>query len=152
MITDFSGDHDFLSNFYPSPIVVGQLVYPTVEHAFQGLKTFDKDQREAIRAASSPGLAKKLGRKATLRADWEAAKFDTMYSLVRSKFLNSPKLADKLAETAPHPLIEGNTWHDQIWGDCSCLNHATTPGLNALGNILMFLRLEIMGLKTPRGG
>ena len=95
-ITKFSGEFDFLSNFYPSPILVGGDLYPTVEHAFQALKTLDKEERKEIRLASTPGRAKRLGRKCTLRSDWETHKVSIMDRLIFRKFASSSELEEKL--------------------------------------------------------
>ena len=37
-------------------------------------------------------------------------------------------------------LIEGNTWHDNYWGDCSCNRCKSKSGENMLGILLMELR------------
>lgn len=38
IINSFTGKYAFLSNFYPSPITIDNIQYPTVEHAFQAQK------------------------------------------------------------------------------------------------------------------
>jgi predicted NAD-dependent protein-ADP-ribosyltransferase YbiA (DUF1768 family) len=48
-------------------------------------------------------------------------------------------LADRLVATHPHKLVEGNTWHDQFWGDCHC-GRCPGEGENMLGVALMELR------------
>jgi predicted NAD-dependent protein-ADP-ribosyltransferase YbiA (DUF1768 family) len=64
-----------------------------------------------------------------------------MLVLVLRKFLDHPELAAELLETGEALLIEGNTWHDQIWGDCRCGRpECAEPGLNLLGQILMSVR------------
>lgn len=140
----FYGDYRFLSNFYPSWVEVGGFIYPTAEHAFQAQKTQDLEVRRLVSDAVSPGDAKRVGRTIALRPDWESVKFEAMYEVVRAKFVNNLILGRALAKTAPLLLIEGNTWHDQIWGDCTCQAHRSTPGGNALGITLMFVRLEVM--------
>ena len=42
------------------------------------MKTLDINQRRAIANASTPGLAKKMGRSVSLRPDWEDIKDDIM--------------------------------------------------------------------------
>ena len=78
MIVEFDGDYAFLSNFYPSTIYHEGITYPTNEHFFQAMKTLDIDERKAIAAAETPGLAKRMGRNVKLRPDWEAVKVDVM--------------------------------------------------------------------------
>lgn len=139
MIASFSGPHSFLSNFHPSPIEIDGVVFPTVEHAYQALKTADPEQYAAIAAAPTPAAAKKLGRKATLRPRWDDVKDQVMIGLLLMKF-NDPDLRAKLQATGDEDLVEGNTWHDQHWGDCTCWTHAGVPGGNALGRLLMQVR------------
>lgn len=116
VIDRFHGRHGFLSNFHPSTVRWHGPTWPTVEHAFQAAKTIDTDERDAIFAAATPGQAKRLGRRVTLRADWEQVKNDVMVTLVTRKFEQHPDLMLELIATGPAFLVEGNTWGDQVWG------------------------------------
>ena len=78
MIDRFEGEYAFLSNFYESPIFYKRRLYMTAEHLFQCCKTPNPDEREAIRSAPTPGQAKRLGRKVTLRPDWNQIKLKAM--------------------------------------------------------------------------
>lgn len=129
----FHGEHRFLSNFHPSIIEVGGTLYPTAEHAYQAFKTFDTNERIAILEAPTPGKAKRLGAKATLRSDWETIKIDVMRLLLVRKF-EDPELRQKLLDTGDAELIEGNTWGDTFWGVCDGFGH------NHLGKSLMEVR------------
>ena len=71
MIDDFSGGYRFLSNFYVAPVEYEGVIYPSTEHAYQAVKFLDEEAREAVRQAPTPGKAKRLGQKYTLRPDWE---------------------------------------------------------------------------------
>jgi ribA/ribD-fused uncharacterized protein len=135
-INSFKGDHDFLSNFYPSPVRLGDITYPTVEHAFQAAKTLDVEMRERIAALETPGRAKRAGRKVELRGDWEDIKVQVMHRLVERKF-QDPELARMLIGTGDAQLVEGNWWHDHFWGVCD--GH----GQNWLGRILMDVRSRL---------
>ena len=126
----------FLSNFYPSPIVLDRITYPTVEHAFQAAKTDDRLERERIAGLPTPGAAKRAGRKVSLRPDWEQVKVGIMVELVRRKFAD-PDLAGKLLATGDEELVEGNTWNDRFWGVCR------GTGRNELGKVLMRVRAEL---------
>jgi len=139
-ITDFFGDHRFLSNFFPSEIEVEGKKYPTVEHAYQAAKTQDPEWREAIRNASTAKEAKNLGRKCPPRKEWDDLKIPTMKDLLKRKFQDK-KLAKKLVETHPKELVEGNWWGDTFWGVC----HG--KGKNWLGKLLMEVREELMEVK-----
>ena len=137
---EFKKDLYFLSNFYHSPIDVFMKEYPTVEHAYQARKTEDEGLRELIRNADTPGKAKRLGQNVPLREDWEKIKRMTMISLVYKKFNSSTELRDLLLGTGDQELVEGNTWHDNYWGDCSCSRCREIVGENHLGEALMTVR------------
>ena len=142
MIDCFEGKYDFLSNFYEHPIQYNGIVYPTNEHFFQAMKSLKEDERKMIAAAPTPGKAKRLGRAITLRSDWETVKYDIMLMGLRLKFCDKD-LREKLRATGDEYLIEGNWWHDNTWGDCSCERCKTTRGRNELGRLLMQVRNEI---------
>lgn len=142
-IDDFEGDYDFLSNFSPVPVMLDGVRYPTVEHAYQAAKTLEPGEREKIRHASTPGLAKKMGRRLEKRPDWADLKVDIMRDLVRQKFEEQPDLKKRLLATGETELVEGNTWHDNFWGECRCARCESSPGQNWLGRILMEVRSHI---------
>lgn len=135
-IDSFSGEYRFLSNFYPCQVEVAGIVYPTLEHAFQAMKTENSTEREVVRAAKTPGQAKALGRKVTLVPNWDAIKVGVMRGLLRQKFADKVLRAELLAiEDAL--LVEGNYWQDFFWGVCR------GRGENWLGKLLMEIREEI---------
>ena len=137
MINSFSGEYEFLSNFYPSKIQPdGPMSYPTVEHYFQGCKAEAIDDFYPIFAAKTPGEAKRLGKRVRLRKDWEMVKDDVMLNGLRAKFA-IPELREKLLATGDEELVEGNTWGDTYWGVCNGV------GQNKLGKLLMQVREEI---------
>lgn len=149
MINKFEGKYEFLSNFYHSEIIYDGILYPTVEHAFQAAKIFPfTKENEAIRKRISklttPGKAKYTGRSVHLREDWEDVKDDVMYTCVKEKF-KIPELREKLLQTGDEMLVEGTTWHDNYWGDCSCPKCVHIQGRNQLGKTLMRVRQEIRG-------
>ena len=140
-ITSFSGEHAFLSNFYPHSVEVDGDLYATNEHAFQALKTDDLAEREKVREAKTPASAKSLGKRVTLRADWDTLRFEVMERLVRIKFAD-PDMAAKLLSTGSRELIEGNTWRDTTYG-CVMTKDGLWRGRNELGKILMRVREEL---------
>lgn len=145
MIDSFSGKWFFLSNFAHSEIIVQALTWPTVEHAYQAAKTDVPEEIVAISRAKTPGQAKRLGREATLHPDWDNAKDAVMLRLLRIKFANE-WMREHLLETGDQLLVEGNTWHDNYWGDCTCSRPTcASQGLNRLGELLMKVRDEIRG-------
>lgn len=142
MITSFSNEFSFLSNFFPCTICFEGQEFPSVEHAFQAAKTLSPEERETISNAPTPGKAKRLGKKITLREDWEDKKLNVMEVLVRQKFLD-PILREKLLTTKDEFLVEGNHWGDTFWGATWDEENTSWVGKNHLGKIIMKLREEI---------
>ena len=142
-IPSFHGEFAFLSNFYPSPVTVDGITFPTVEHAFQAAKTNDPETKRQIAAKDTPGKAKRAGGKRGIVRDfdpnWETRKVDVMRSLVQQKF-QDPQLREMLLQTGDPPLIEGNVWNDTFWGVCR------GKGANNLGKILEQIRNELRGV------
>jgi len=136
MITSFRGVYRFLSNFYPAPVLLDYHVYPTVEHAYQAAKSLDPDYRVLVQYADTPGDAKRMGRRAVLRSDWDMVKLEVMERLVREKF-RWPEFSKRLKATGDEELIEDNTWGDTYWGVSG------GKGENHLGKILMKVRSEL---------
>jgi ribA/ribD-fused uncharacterized protein len=136
-ILEFKDEYEFLSNFYYSPFTYKDKKYSTVEHAYQSFKTLDERQRNRIWLAESPNRAKRLGRQVDVREDWEDIKLGLMLDLVRAKFQQNPKLAQRLIGTGNANLVEGNNWGDTYWGACQGW------GENHLGKILMQVRDEM---------
>lgn len=147
IISNFHGCHEFLSNFAPCKLHYGNLNYNTTEAAFQAAKTTSFEQQFAISIADTPGQAKRLGRRVTLRPDWEDIKVNVMTDLLRLKFTKGSEYARMLDDTGQAILVEGTTWHDQTWGVCKCDEHKGI-GKNLLGQILMQIRSENRGM-TP---
>ena len=125
----------FLSNFYFSSVIYGGAIYPSVEHAFQAAKTLSKRDRERIRRAPSPGVAKKMGGKVRKRKGWDNMKLEVMEELVEQKFSREP-FKSRLLATGNAILQEGNWWGDTFWG----VDQKTGKGENNLGKILMRVR------------
>ena len=141
MIKNFEGEYAFLSNFYFSPMIIDNVVYTTNEHYFQAMKSLNPKERQALVLAPTPGKSKHLGRKVSLRKDWEDIKEEVMLTGLRHKFSN-PELRKKLLATGNEELIEGTTWHDNYWGICDC-ETCGGQGKNRLGKLLMQVREEL---------
>lgn len=141
-ISEFKGSYEFLSNFYKSPLVMGERVFTTVEHAYQAAKAETPEDFTYVASAATAAEAKKRGRKIVLRDDWEAAKFGVMRNLLAIKFEPKTMLAEMLLLTDPHELIEGNWWGDRIWGVCK------GTGENWLGWLLMAQRAHLLALEA----
>lgn len=150
-ITHFTYEYDFLSNFYTATVVLDNVRYASVEHAYQAAKTLDPEIRQAFSLDFNPNLkpnkAKTIGQNLKLREDWIKVKLPIMRDLVIQKFAEQP-LRDKLLKTGDAYLEEGNYWHDVFWGVChhkmegkTCKEPEHRPfGGNHLGYLLMDVR------------
>lgn len=143
-ITSFRGNYHFLSNFSPYKIIITDTkssykgTWKTAEHLFQAMKTQDASYINAIYNTDNPKDAKKLGREAPLRSNWNDVKDDVMYFVVKEKFTQNLDIQKKLIETGDEELVEGNWWGDTYWGVCN------GKGLNKLGKILMQVRSKLI--------
>lgn len=144
-IKSFDGEYRFLSNFYPCRVrdKFG-LWYNSTEAAYQAAKSNDVLERVAFTDLTDPSAAKKMGRKLTLRADWDTIKLDVMRKLIKQKFASGSALAQRLIATGDEELIEGNWWGDKFWGVFK------GQGENHLGKLLMERRKEIIDELVPR--
>lgn len=136
MITSFTGEYRFLSNFWRSQITIGAFTYQTLEAAYQASKTEDFDSQLLIAKCYNPAIAKQLGEEVELRGGWEEMKLAVMKELLLIKF-NEPILKKALLATGEKHLVEGNYWRDTYWGVCNDV------GENHLGRLLMEVREEI---------
>jgi ribA/ribD-fused uncharacterized protein len=147
-ISQFRGDYRFLSNFWLADVQYEGLIYPSVEHAFAASKTLDREERTWVKEAKTPGDAKRRGQRVTLRQGWnEGLRIIVMRELIQVKFEYGTELASCLRHTAyvADWLVESNTWHDQIWGNCTCgAITCVTPGANLLGWLLVDRRTELL--------
>lgn len=142
-MASFRGDR-FLSNFYPATVHLpynGGPTLPTAEHAYVWHKTFQPAERALVEMARTPGDVKRLGRRLTIRADWDAVKLEVMRQVVMFKFLQHEDLAAKLIATGEEELVEENEWGDTFWGTCRGV------GQNWLGRILMETRTTVGALR-----
>jgi ribA/ribD-fused uncharacterized protein len=136
-INGFFGQYNFLSNFYKHEAITYEgMTAVTVEHLFQAIKTLDPQERKMVLKAESPGEAKKLGQKVTLRPDWEKAKIRLMTEILKVKF-SIPRLKKKLLATGDAYLEETNDWGDHFWGA-----NKKGYGKNWLGKCLMEIRKD----------
>ena len=153
-IDKFDGRWRFLSNFHPAKIVDRGITYPSTEHYYVAmkinkpqyirygglLKYYDViDARELVSTVPTSGRVKRLGQSISVRSDWDDIKLKVMEFALRQKFKDED-LKQMLIDTGSEELIEGNTWHDNFWGICSCSKCG--KGQNNLGKLLMKIREE----------
>ncbi|KAL6056937.1 Swarming motility protein ybiA [Balamuthia mandrillaris] len=133
-----------LSNFAPSPFVLGGKEWPTVEHYFQAQKFAGTEKEEQIRLLKKPMDAAREGRKrnqenAALRADWQEIKDGVMERALYAKFTQNEPLKQLLLSTGDKRLVEDTfTTDDRYWGIGTEGN-----GKNMLGVLLMKVRDRI---------
>ena len=141
IIDTFSGRYRWLSNFWPVPVKLEGINYPTVEHAYQAAKTTDVVLRAQIAVCLRPGGAKRLGRCLPLRPNWDELRLAAMLGLLRQKFAPGTTLAVQLVATGTAMLLEGNNWGDRFWG----VDAYDGVGENHLGRLLMTIRKDLQG-------
>ena len=135
-ILEFSGNNRWLSNFWLTPIVMGDYVFPSTENAYQAAK-YPRAQRQQF-TNCSPAMAKKLGGKIELPTDWDGRKLAVMVKALNQKFRVGNFLALQLVATGDRKIVEGNDWGDTYWGVCE------GKGYNNLGRILMDIRQNLI--------
>ena len=144
-------------NFYPSPIHVTGVHYPTTEHYYQCQKFTDMQYRELIRTARTANQARilaqqrvaggyqwrvamnvtiraHLSRGVSVRPDWEQVKDTVMFTALQAKYIQHPQLARRLKDTGERPIIEVSP-RDWYWG-CG----RDRKGKNRLGHLLVNIR------------
>ena len=147
-IDRFRGQWGFLSNYADPAVLTWEgLQYRTSEHAFNAGKTLDPAIRAWVAAAPTANEAKRRGNDRTrtvLRPGWdETVRFQVMGEVVHAKFTTHPARTQALLSTGDRELVEGNTWHDVVWGRCVCARHGGV-GQNQLGLTLMRLRDQLL--------
>ena len=95
-----------LCNFSNHSFVIDGKRIPTVEHGFQSMKTLDERERAKIIAAHTPALAKRLGRRARLRDDWDSKREEVMRECLEAKFTQNADAREYLLRTSLRPIIE----------------------------------------------
>ncbi len=141
-IYGFNSEYRWLSNFYPCFIYVGDITYPSSEHAYVAYKTTDRKQKEAIAKIASSAEVKKFGGangSIIVRPDWEQFRLVAMMDVLMAKF-QAPELLEKLIATGTKYLEESNDWNDKFWGVHWNLKTSEKEGLNMLGKCLMVVR------------
>jgi len=147
MSIEFSSKTDTyyeFSNFYLSKMIIDDIEWKSVEHYFQAQKfPTDKILQDKIKNASSPTVAKKLGRTKTehFRNDWEEVKEQIILVGLRSKFNQNKELKEMLIKTQ-NLVLKEKSWWDSYWG-----TGRNGKGKNRMGYLLSIVRNELQEIK-----
>lgn len=142
-IDQFDGEYRFLSNFYnKKPFNYNGMMFWSSEAAFQAQKCVNDEDKVKIANCKNPSMAKKIGRGVQMREDWNDVRGEEMYKILKAKF-SDPELKRLLLDTGKAQLVEGNHWHDNYWGACTCDGCKAKFHNNKLGKTLMKVREEL---------
>jgi ribA/ribD-fused uncharacterized protein len=140
LITSFTGEHAFLSNFYPQGFYMKNQWFKSAEHAFQAAKAFKPEERQSIIDSCTARDARSVGSSCSAIDGWKDIRIEVMREVLRCKF-SVTNLAEMLLTTDDKYLIEGNSWEDRFWG-CEIVR-GDFVGENNLGKLLMEIRKEL---------
>lgn len=128
-----------LSNLSPHAIILDGSTWPTAEHYFQAQKFTDWNHRNAIRSATTPLLAARMGhaRSRPLRSDWEQIKDQIMRTALWAKAHQHTDVRTTLLATGDSIIVE-HTANDAYWGD-----GGDGSGQNKRGKLWMEIRTEL---------
>jgi predicted NAD-dependent protein-ADP-ribosyltransferase YbiA (DUF1768 family) len=132
---DMAGD-GYLSNDVPTPVVIGNIQYPSVTHAYWAISTDDPAAAEAIRLAARASDAARLGAQAHRKDGWPGVRLAVMTTLVRAKFHQHPDLAAQLLATGEARIESAYSISGSYW-------QGRAHGRNWLGRILEIVRSEL---------
>ena len=141
----FRGSGSPFSNFFPAPLSIWNVNFPTSEHAYQHKKCTTIGNTTAaaeILKAATPMQAKIIGDRAGTSDRWEDTKQGTMYEILRYKARQCPPFKNALINSQQQTLIEDTS--SAYWG-----KGPNGCGLNMLGRLLMTLRSEL-SISQPR--
>ena len=129
-----AGEYGEFSNWFPAEFVYDGLRWANTEQAFMYYKSEEKEYRKAVRKATDPREAKKLGRNCKLRPDWDNVKYSIMLAVNMAKYQQNPYLAELLQSTGKRRIHEN--CKDPWWGGGPNFPH----GKNWLGQVLEDVR------------
>ena len=129
-ISEFKGEYEFLSNFYPCKIVFNDIEFKCSEALYMAHKS--GNPLDFVKFAPLDAReAKNQGRTVDLQPNWDSIRLEVMYDVLKAKFDQNPDLRIKLILTGDAYLEEGNWWKDVFWGVCNGV------GENHLGKLLI---------------
>lgn len=127
----------WLSNMWLCKLITkGGHNFRCVEIYYQWQKV-TRPFRDQIFACRDGFEAKRLARTCDYDQSFFRERLEIMYTTVRAKFKQNPKLLKKLIETGDELLVEYAPWGDKFWGV-----NKQHVGENHMGQILMRIREE----------
>src|SRR5690606_31420765 len=106
---------------FPAPLVYEGQRFVSSEQAYQWAKfPPGSATRSSILATEDSGQIKRLGRSSGSLNLPERERAIIMSRIVHETFKQNDGLLKALLQTENNVLIEGNYWHDNIWGVCWC--------------------------------
>jgi len=146
MITEFKEEYCWLSNFHPCKIILNNLEYPSVEHAYQSAKSNDIEWKKYCQNSNNYAGKIKINSKNIIKhKDWEDHKITIMYLCLIQKFEQEP-FKTKLIQTKHERIKEGNNWGDKFWG----IDIKTSRGENVLGRLIEKIRTKLIQEKNGK--
>jgi ribA/ribD-fused uncharacterized protein len=85
-----------LGNYFRRKIVIHGLTFHSVEQFFQYSKCVSDTDRQLIMQCDDPKECARIGRRVTLRPDWEEVKLAVMREATMTKFSQNPELVEIL--------------------------------------------------------
>ena len=137
-IKGFNGPHQWLSNFALCEVEINDMIFPSVENAYQAGKFISAgDFATANKLIScTAGKSKRIGKTAVLVSNWSEIKIYLMEDLISQKFNQRP-FKELLLSTGECFIEETNWWNDTYWGVCN------GKGENTLGKLIMEKRAKL---------
>ncbi len=135
-----TGEHGYLSNLWPAPLVVDGREFSCAEFAYQWAKFADPAARDWAMLAPGASLCAQLAHSLLpwqVATGWSEAKVNRMRLVLSAKFLQHSDLAAKLLATGDASLIEESKT-DAFWG-----LGKSGRGRNVLGVLLGELRSQL---------
>lgn len=135
--TFVKGSQHILSMFYPSPLVINGLTFPSAEHAYQHEKCMYLGFTNAahlISTTTHPARAKQIGRSANVsQYATEQLKLRILSCMVEERWLTQQDFRAALISTGTSEIVHNVP--DDFWGD-----GRSGAGLNMYGKTLMNTR------------
>ncbi|MFT6052325.1 MAG: ribA/ribD-fused uncharacterized protein [Halioglobus sp.] len=109
--------NDVLSTYSRHGFDLDGAHWPSVEHYFQAMKFEDPTEREKVRHAEHPGIARRLGRRrlVRIRRDWSKVRRVIMTRATYTKCRTHAEVAKRLLDTGDRNIVE-TTLYDYFWG------------------------------------